>query len=154
MAQDDIQTRRFTIDQEQTRQYRRFNAQRTQLTARLLPPSEGEDSNPMSHFLSRMTELFVYALRDYEDSDMIGVKIRNEVNVQDKAIGISFRRKDQITGDVIWSVFEKVAQSNARFNALDKLVMTVRSVKTPTGHGRIATKSRPLQTMVHLKKVS
>ena len=59
---------------------------------------------------------------------MIGVSISNEVNVQDKTIGISFRRKDQITGDVIWSVFEKVAQSNARFNTLDKLVMNVHSV--------------------------
>ena len=53
MAQDDIQTQRFTIDEEQTRQYRRFNAQGTQLTVRLLPPSEGEeDSHPMSHFLA------------------------------------------------------------------------------------------------------
>ena len=74
--------------------------------------------------------------------------------MQDKAIGNSFRRKDQITGDVIWSVFEKVAQSNARFNALDKLVISVHSVKMPTGHGRIATKGRPLESMVHLKKVS
>ena len=75
--------------------------------------------------------------------------------MQDRAIGISFRRRDQITGDVIWSVFEKVAQSNARFNALNKLVMTVHSVKMPTGHGGgIATKGIPLESMVHLKKVS
>jgi hypothetical protein len=56
---------------------------------------------------------------------MVGLTIRNEVNVQDKAIGISFRRKDKLSEDVIWSVFEKVAQSNARFNALDKLVVVV-----------------------------
>ena len=57
---------------------------------------------------------------------------------------------------MIWSVFEKVAQSNARFNALDKLVVTVHSVKMPIGHGGagIATKDRPLDIMVHLKKVS
>ena len=83
---------------------------------------------------------------------MIGVTIINEVNVQDRAIGISFRRNEQITGDVIWPVFEMVAQSNARFNALDNLVMTVHSVKMPTGRGRIATNDRPLETMVHLKK--
>jgi len=83
---------------------------------------------------------------------MLGITISNEVNVQDKEIGISFRRKDKITSNVIWSVFEKVAQSNARFNALDKLVMTVHSVKMPVGHGRIATKGRPLETMVHLKR--
>ena len=53
---------------------------------------------------------------------------------------------------MIWSVFEKVAQSNARFNALDKLVMTVHSVKMLIDHGRIATKGRPLENMVHLKR--
>jgi len=126
----------------------------------LLPPPVGEeDSNPMSHFLDSVTELFEYALRDLEDSDMIGITISNEVNVKDRAIGISFRRKDQITGDVIWSVFEKVTQSNARFNALDKLVVTVHSVRMPAGHGAgggvgIATKGRPLEIMVRLKKVS
>jgi hypothetical protein len=40
-------------------------------------------------------ELFEYALRNCEDSGMVGVTIRNEINVQDKAMGISFRRKDQ-----------------------------------------------------------
>jgi len=83
---------------------------------------------------------------------MVGITISNKVNIADKAIGISFRRKDQITPDVIWSVFGKVAQSNARFNALDKLILTVHSVKMPIGHGRIATKARPLQTMTHLKR--
>ena len=32
---------------------------------------------------------------------------------------VRFRRKDQLSGDVIWSVLERVAQSNSRFNALD-----------------------------------
>jgi len=40
---------------------------------------------------------------------MVGLTIRNEVNMQDKAIGISFRRKDQLSDEVIWSVFNKVA---------------------------------------------
>ena len=69
----------------------------------------------MSHFLDSVTELFEHALRDLEDSDMVGITISNEVEVKDRAIGISFRRKDQITGDVIWSVFEKVGQSYARY---------------------------------------
>jgi len=156
MSQDDNEPQRFTIEEEKTRQYRPFNARGTQLTVRLLPPPEGEDPNPMSNFLDSVTELFEHALRDLEDSDMVGITISNEVEVKDRAIGIIFRRKDQITGDVIWSVFEKVAQSNSRYNALDKLVMTVHSVKMPIGHGcaGIATKGRPLDIMVHLKKVS
>jgi len=60
-VQDDIQTQRFTIDQELTRQYRRFNAEGTQLTVHQLPTFEGEDSNSMSHFLASVTEMFEYA---------------------------------------------------------------------------------------------
>ena len=71
----------------------------------------------------------------------------------DKHIGISFRRKDQLSGEVIWSVFEKVLQSNARFKALDTLVVTVHSVKMPAGLGYgIKTKDRPLSVMAHLKR--
>jgi len=66
---------------------------------------------------------------------MVGITIQNHVNQNDKPIGISFRRKDQLSGEVIWSVFEKVSQANARFNALDTLVVNVRSVKMPAGLG-------------------
>jgi hypothetical protein len=83
---------------------------------------------------------------------MVGITIQNEVNQNDKAIGISFRRKDQLSGDVIWSVFEKVSQSNARFNALDKLVVTVHSVKMPVGFGRVKAKGRPISVMALLKR--
>ena len=54
---------------------------------------------------------------------------------------------------MIWSVFEKVSQSNSRFNALDALVVKVHSVKMPVGFGYgIKTKGRPLSAMAHLKK--
>ena len=83
------------------------------------------------------------------DSNMVGLTIRNEVNMQDKAIGISFRRKDQLSEEVIWSVFDKVGQSNARFNALDKLTVIVHSIKMPVGFGRsVRSKGRPLAEMV------
>jgi hypothetical protein len=112
-----------------------------------------KDSNPVSHFLASVSDLFEYALRNCDDSDMVGITISNEENVQDKAIRFSFRRKDQITPDVIWSALGKVAQSNARFNALDKLVLTIHYVKMPIGKGKgIPTKGRPLASMVHLKK--
>jgi hypothetical protein len=82
---------------------------------------------------------------------MVGLTIRNESNVQDKAIGIRFRRKDQVSEDVIWSVFEKVDKSNARFNALEKLVIVVHSVKMPVGHRRVNTKGRQLAELARLK---
>jgi len=123
--EEELDEIRFTIDGEINRQYRRFNAEGSQLTVRLLPPIVGEDMNPVSHFLVSVTDLFEYALRNCNDSDMVGIMISNEVNMRDKAVGVSVRRKDQITPGVIWSVFEKVAQSNARFNALDKMVIVV-----------------------------
>jgi len=84
---------------------------------------------------------------------MVGISIRNEVNMKDKAIGISFRRKDQLSPDVILNVWEKVTQSNSRFNALDTLIFEIHSVKMPVGFGRgIKTKGRSLAALAHLKK--
>jgi len=152
--EDEIELPRFTIDGEINSQYRRFSAEGAKITVRLLPSHEGEDSNPMSHFIASVTDLFDYALRNCDNSDMMGITITNEVNIADKAIGISFRRKNQITSEVIWSVLGKVAQSNARFNALDKLIMTVHSVKIPKGNGGggIVAMGRSLETMVRLKR--
>ena len=89
----------------------------------------GQDA--ITHFQTSVNDLFDYALRNVDDSDMVGVTIHNEVNLLDKAIGISFRRKDQLSEEVIWSVFSKVAQSNARYNAMDTLIVVVQSVKMP-----------------------
>ena len=114
---------RFTIDEEVRIQYRRFNAEEAELTVRLLSPPDGDDTNPITHYKASVTELLEYALRDCQDLDISGLTIRNEVNVQDKPIDFSYRRKDQISEEVIWSVFEKVVQSNARFNVLDSLVV-------------------------------
>ena len=61
--------RRFEIEGEITRQYRRFNAVGTQLTVRLQPPSSEE--NPVSHFLASVQDLFQHALQDVSDSDMV-----------------------------------------------------------------------------------
>jgi len=51
-------------------------------------------------------------------------------------------------------VFEKVSQSNSRFNALDTFVVTVHSVRMPIGFGRCALTSRGrlLSVIAHLKK--
>ena len=74
-------SQRFEIDGEITRLYRRFNASGTQLSVHLLSPSF-PDSDPITHFLDGMSELFEYALRNCSESDMVGVTISNEVNEQ------------------------------------------------------------------------
>ena len=86
---------------------------------------------------------------------MVGISIRNEVNMRDKAIGFIFRRKDQLSTDVILNVWQKVTQSNSRFNALYKLVLEVHSVKMRVGFRRnMKSKGKPLYVLAHLKKVS
>jgi len=94
----------------------RYNAVGRQITVRLIIPC---DSDPVTHFLASVNDLFQELLRDVDDADMLGLTIQIQVNQNDKPIGISFRRKDPLSGDVIWSVFEKVSQSNSRFYALD-----------------------------------
>jgi len=100
-----------------------------------------------------VNELFDYALQEVSDRVMVEITIQNQVNLNDKQIGISCRRKDQLSGEVIWSVFEKVSQSNSRFNAFYKLVVTVHSVRMPEGYGKRVIKSigRPLSVMAQLK---
>jgi len=45
-----------------------------------------------------VNELFDYVMQDVSDEDMVGIIIKNQVNQNDKPIGISFRRKDQLSG--------------------------------------------------------
>jgi len=120
--------RRLEIMDLNTRQYRRYNAVGRQLTVRLIPSSD--NSNPVAYFIERVNDLFEHTLRDVEYSGMVRLTIQNRVTQNDKPIGISFRRKDQLSPDVIWSVFERVSESNSRTNALDTLVVTVHLVKT------------------------
>jgi hypothetical protein len=142
---------RFEIVREITRDYRRFGIVGRQFTVHHNPPID-LDLNPIDHFLASVNDLFEHVLHDVQGSDMVGVAIRNKVNQSDKPIGLSFRRRDQMSGDVLWSLFEKVSQSNSRFNALDTLTIEVHAVKMPVGFGRVKTKGRPLTVMAHLKR--
>ena len=119
--------RRFEVMDPNMREYRRYNVVGRQLTVCLIPSSD--TTNPVAYFLASVKDFIEHALRDIYDSDMVGITIRNNVNQNDKTIGISFRWKDQLCADVVWSVFKKASQSNSRFNALDTLVLTVHSVK-------------------------
>jgi len=136
------------------RQYKRYNAVGTQLTVQFLNPSDNSD--PVGYFLASVNDLFEYALQDVSDSDMVGITIHNQVNKKIRLSESVIRRKDLLSGDVIWSVFEKVSRSNSKFNALETLVVTVHSVKMHVGYGKHAIKSmgRPQSVMAHYKNVS
>ena len=106
----------------------------------------------MDHFLASVNDLFEQALQDARDADMMGIAIHNEISQKDRSVGISFRRRDQLSGDVIWSVFEKVALSYARFKVLDMLTLVVHAVRMPVGFGGVKTKGIPLSVKPHLKR--
>ena len=103
---------RFEILRKVRRQCRRFNTTGTQLTVPLNLPSS-PDANPVDHFLASVNDLFEHPLQDAGDRDMVRIAIHNESNQNDKPIGISFRHRDNLSIDAIWTVFEKVTQSNA-----------------------------------------
>jgi len=85
---------KFTIINENTRQYTRFHTLGTQFTVRLLHPPEGNVRDIISYFMASVTYLCEHILRNCDDSNMVGISIRNEVNMRDKAIGIIVRLKD------------------------------------------------------------
>ena len=116
----------FEILEVQTTEYSRFNTRGTQWKVRLNPPIISETSpaaDPVSHIVDSVNNLFDHVLEDVGVADMVGITIHNEVNQSDKPVGFSLRRKDQLSSDVIWSVFENVALSNAGFNATDTRIV-------------------------------
>ena len=74
------------------------------------------------------------------DRDLVVLRIRNTENVQDKVVGISLRRRDQLKPDMVWSVLGKVIQSNARFALTGRLDVHLDHVRMPVGNGGVQTK--------------
>jgi hypothetical protein len=141
----------FTIQSEINRRYRRFNAEGRELTVRLTAPPP--EISVGQHFADSVDEVFEYSLRDLQPDDMVGISIHNADNQQGRPVGLSFRRRDQISRDVLWSVFEKVTQSNSRYQALDTLTFHPHSVRMPMGFGKVQkSKGRSLSVMAHLKR--
>ena len=141
-----ITPRYFTVLDEITRRYRRFNAEGRELTVRMASPPEVSAAarDPARYFANSVDEVFEYSLRDIDPNYMVGISIHNADNQQDRPVRLMYRSWDQISRDELWSVFEKVSQSNARYQALDTLTFHVHSVKMPVGFGkREIPKDRP-----------
>ena len=85
---------------------------------------------------------------------MVGLRIRNTENVQDKLVGISFRRREELKPDGNWSVLGKVVPSNARFGPSDRHEVNLDHVRMPAGNGRTVekTKGRFLNVLSAIRK--
>jgi len=114
----------------------------------------GEEQNPNTYLKECITALTNYLVDDVHDRDLVGLRIRNTENVQDKVVGISLRRRDQLKPDVVWGVLGKVVQSNATFGLADRLEVHLDHVRMPAGNGKAAekTKERSLDVMSAIKK--
>ena len=56
-----------------------------------------------------------------------------------------------MSDEVIWSAFSNVAQSNARYNAMDRLIILIHC-QNALGFGKaVKSKGRPLSVMAHVK---
>jgi len=85
-----------------------------------------------------ITAVTSYLVDKVPGRDLVGLRIRNTLNVQDKVVGISLRRRDQLKPGVVWCVLGKVIQSNDRFALTDLLEVHLDNVRMPAGNGKKA----------------
>ena len=114
----------------------------------------GEEQDPTTYLKECITALTDYLVDKVPDRDLVGLRIPNTENVQDKVAGISLRRRDQLKADVVWSVLGKVIQSNARFALTDRLEVHLDHVRMLAGNGKRAekTKGRSLDLLSAIKE--
>jgi len=106
-----------------------------------------EEQNPGTYLKECITALTDYLVNDVPGRDLVGLRIRNTENVEDKVVGISLRRRDQLTPDVVWAVLGKVIQSNSRFGLSDRLEVHLDHVSMPAGKGTVRAKGRSLNVI-------
>ena len=126
-----------------------FNANGRSLLIKFNSP--GEEQNHATCLKECITALTNYLMNDVPGRDLVGMRIRNTENVQDKVVGISLGRRDQLKPDVVWGVLSKVIQSNARFGLSDRLEVHLDLVRMPAGNGEVKTKGSSLDVMGGIK---
>ena len=150
-ASETAKQRPFRILDETFKSFPKFNTTGRSLLIKFNLP--GEEQDPTTYLKECITALTNYLVDKVPDRDLVGLRIRNTENVQDKVVGISLRRRDQLKADVVWSVLGKVIQSNARFALTDRLEVHLDHVRMPAGNGKKAekTKGRSISVLSAIK---
>jgi len=114
----------------------------------------GEEQEPTAYLKECITPLTNYLVDEGPDRDLVGLRIDNTENVQDKVFGIRLRRRDPFKTHVVLDVLGKVIQRNAMFGHTDRREVHLDHVRMPTGNGKKAekTKGRPLSVLSAFKK--
>ena len=135
---------------ETSKSFSKFNATGRSVLIKFRSP--GEEREPTAYLTECITLLTNYLVDVVRDRYLVGLRIWNTESVQDKLVGISYRRLEQLEPDVVWSVLGKLVQSNARFGLSDRLEALLDHVKMPSGNGRGKIKGRSVDVMSAIEK--
>jgi len=140
----------FKILDETSKSFPKFNITGRSLLIKFRSP--GKEQEPSTCLKECITALTNYLVDEVNNIDLVGVRIRNTENTQDKVFGISFRRREQLKNDLVWEFFSIVIQSNARFGFTDRLEVHLVHVRMPAVNGLENTKGRSLNVLSAIKR--
>ena len=140
----------FRILDQTSKSFPKFNVTGRSLLIKFNSP--GKEQNPATYLKECITALTNYLVDFVPGRDLVGLRIRNTENLQDKVVGISLRRRDQLKPDVVWGLLAKVIQSNARFGLTDRLEVHLDHARMPARNGGCKTKGRSLDVLSAIKK--
>jgi len=84
---------------ETSKSFQKFNATGRSLLIKF--NSSVEEQNPGSYLKEYITALKNYLVDDVPGRDLLGLRIPNTENMEDKVVVISLRRRDQLKPDVV-----------------------------------------------------
>jgi len=129
----------FMILDETSKTFPKFNTTGRSLLIKFRSP--GKEQETSTYLKECITALNYYLVDEVNDRDLVGLRKRNTENVQDKVVGISFRRREQLKPDLVWEITSKVIQSNVSFSLTDHLEVHLDRVRMPAGNGRMAERT-------------
>ncbi|XP_046397765.1 uncharacterized protein LOC124164478 [Ischnura elegans] len=125
---------KFLLIDEAERFYKRFNTvgMAIRIKLRKCPPNV----SPLNWIEGTLTEILEHIKsKNVKECDHLGMTISTDISPE-KSIGISFRRADQLSPDVVFDTFAKFAQSNDEYLLSDQLIVTAHHIIMPVGRGK------------------
>jgi hypothetical protein len=144
----------FKILDETSTSFPKFKATGCSMLIKFNSPSEEQE--PAEYITECITALTNCLVGEVPGRDLVGLRIRNTENVEDKVVGLRIRRRDQFKTDVVWDVLGKVIHRNSRFGLTDRLEVHLDHVRMPASNRRGAekTKGRSLGVLSALKCIA
>jgi hypothetical protein len=140
----------FMILNETFKAFPNFKASGRTLLMKFKPPGEAEE--PTKYLEECITSLTNYLVNEVPSRDLVGLRVRNTENLEDKTVAISLRRRDQFKSDQFYDTLGKIIQNNARFGLTDRLEVHTDHVRMPAGNSRAKTKGRSLDVLSAIKR--